>query len=189
MSKITTSLVVRQITQPQVRVRSSEGEASMLCPMLNAAGELELVELENDLEKKWVPLPVGALVTKLSGVEKTDTWCLALMLPLPTGGYTAPRGFVLRRASWEKVMANSVQFTGGIPSTDMVHTPAPAAESPKAVAEEPRTGLLGQLLSGEIPVSQPEPELEVAAPPAEIQESTEEVQAPSAEDIDDLLNS
>ena len=88
-------------TKSEIRVRTSDGEASFFLPTSKG-----LVELDNDaMGGKWVKIPAGSLVTLVARYEKTDTYLVALTQI--KDGAPNIQGVALRRMSWNNVVAGS----------------------------------------------------------------------------------
>lgn len=88
-------------TTSEIRVRTSDGQASFFLPTRNG-----LVELDNDaLGGKWVKIAAGSHVTLVASYEKTDTY-LAALTTIKDG---APhiQGVALRRMSWNNIVNGS----------------------------------------------------------------------------------
>lgn len=155
-----------------VRVRTSDGDATMIFPQLAEDGSVKLTELENDLPSKWVQVPPGSVVTRLSGVEKTDTWCAALQVPDGSGGFKAPIGLVLRRKSWQNlVLGGEASQVAEITPVAVAPAPAEVAPAPQEASEELPEAVPGDL-SEDISVDeeQPAPAEVIAEDAAEVAE-------------------
>lgn len=88
-------------TTSEIRVRTSDGEASFFLPTSKG-----LVELDNDaLGGKWVRLPAGTLVTLVARYEKTDTY-LAAITSIKDSAVNI-QGVALRRMSWNNIVNGS----------------------------------------------------------------------------------
>lgn len=97
------------------RIKPSTGDVSLLFPLLVPGTEgdaekeatparLELHQLVNNYENHWYTFKEGSEITLIAGVDKTDTYCVAIREAQPDGSLGSPKGLVVRAMAWTNMV-------------------------------------------------------------------------------------
>ena len=91
----------------ETRVRTSDGEASFVLARPRKGN----LELGNDYPGQWLKLPAETVIEPVATYSETDTFMLAVTIP----GEKDPKGLILRKMSYEKILANKAEITPKAP--------------------------------------------------------------------------